>query len=98
MAKINRVSAQPQYHTVKIDVDDPECLFSIKPKITYNKVFKSYSVNTAIKAAASYCNKYMKLYPVAYFKYSTDNVEPYYYPITKEFSKEKDDGIIKTKI
>lgn len=88
MAKINRVRAQPQYFKVRIYVDDPDCLFSINPKISYMKAFKAYSENTAIKAAASYCNRYMKEYSGVEFKYSTKEVEPYRYPITFMATKE----------
>lgn len=82
MAKIKRVSAAPQYYKVRIDVDDPDCIFSIKPAITYMKVFKAMSENGAVRAAATYCNKYMKEYPGTWFKYSTKEVEPYYYSFT----------------
>ena len=79
MAKINKVSRTISYHKVKIFVDDPDCSFSIKPKISYFKVFKSSNSNVAIREAASYCNKYMKEYPGTSFKYSTKEVEPYNY-------------------
>ena len=98
MAKINHVSAQPQYFKVRIDVDDPDCVFSISPKISYHKVFKAYSPNTAIRTAANYCNKYMKYYPGVEFKYSTKEVEPYYYPIKIETTPEDSTGVKKIKI
>lgn len=98
MAKINRVSAQPQYFKVKIDVEDPDCSFSINSKISYKKVFKAYSENTAIRAAANYCNKYMKYYPGVEFKYSTQEVEPYHYPIRIEATPEDSTGVRKIKI
>ena len=82
---------------VRVDVKDPDCVFSIKPDITYKKIVKAMNANAAIKAAATYCNKQMQEYPGAYFTYSTQEVEPYYYPI-KQFSEEKDDRIITTKI
>ena len=88
MAKITRFSLLPQYFKVKIDVNDPECIFSIKPAISYMKVFKAYSVNTAVRAAASYCNRYMKEYRGVEFKYSTNGVEPYYFPLTSTAKKE----------
>lgn len=98
MAKINRVSAQPQYHKVLITVEDPDCVFSINPHLEYKKVFKSYSANTAIRAAANYCNRYMKEYPGTEFKYSTKIVEPYHYPILIQRSEEKDCKISKIKL
>lgn len=79
MAKINKVSRQIAYHKVKIFVEDPKCLFSIKPKMNYMKVFKSTNPNVAIREASCYCNKYMRDYPGVTFKYSTKEVEPYNY-------------------
>jgi hypothetical protein len=79
MAKINKVSRTISYHRVRIFVEDPNCLFSIKPKMDYFKVFKSTNPNVAIREAANYCNKYMKEYPGVTFKYSTKEVEPYNY-------------------
>lgn len=55
------------------------------------------NANAAIKAAATYCNKKMREYVGTHFAYSSQQVEPYYYPI-KQFSEEKDDRIITTKI
>jgi len=79
MAKIKKVSCQPQYYKVLINVIDNDKLFSIKKKMSYKKVFKAYSENTAIRAAANYCNKYMSYYPGTEFKYSVNDVEPYFY-------------------
>jgi hypothetical protein len=97
MAKIKKINCRPQNWLVRVDVKDPDCVFSIKPDITYKKIVKAMNANAAIKAAATYCNKQMQEYPGAYFTYSTQEVEPYYYPI-KQFSEEKDDRIITTKI
>lgn len=78
--KINIVRRQgPQYWRVLITVNDPECLFSIKPSIEYKKVFKATNPNAAIRAAANYCNKYRDYYPGVEFTYSTKDVEPYFY-------------------
>lgn len=78
--KINIVRRQaPQFWRVEISVEDPDCLFSIKPNITYRRVFKATNPNAAIRAAANYCNKYMEEYKGVYFSYSTKNVDPYYY-------------------
>jgi len=89
MAKIKIASRQTTYHRVRIFVDDPDCIFSIKPKIDYMRVFKSTNPNVAIRAAANYCNKYMKEYPGTNFKYSTKEVEPYNY-YDRSFTKEED--------
>jgi len=87
--KINWVSRQPtQYYKVKIDVDDPDCLFSIKPQMSYMKVVKATSENAAVRAAANYCTKYMEEYPGVSFKYSTKEVEEYSYPIYIGTTKE----------
>lgn len=78
--KINIVRRQgPQYWRVKISVNDPECLFSIKPSIEYMKVFKATNPNMAIRAAANYCNRYREYYKGVEFTYSTREVEPYFY-------------------
>lgn len=79
MAKINKVSRTISYYKVRIFVEDPDCLFSIKPKINYFKVFKATSSKVALREAARYCKKYMKEYPGVLFKYSTKEVEPYNY-------------------
>lgn len=89
MAKINKVSRQTTHYKVKIIVDDPGCLFSIKPKIEYMRVFKASNPNVAIREAANYCTKYMKEYPGVNFKYSTQEVEPYNY-YENIFKREED--------
>jgi len=98
MAKINRVSAAPKYWQVEITVEDPDCVFSHKPEITYRKVFGALSPNAAVRAAANYCNKYMTYYPGVFFKYSTKNVTPYYYPIRIETTPEDSTGVKKIKV
>jgi hypothetical protein len=87
--KINWVSTKPKYWKVLITVEDPDLSFSIKPNMSYKKVFGALSANAAVRAAANYCNKYMKYYPGTQFNYSTKDVEPYYYSICN-FSEEKD--------
>lgn len=78
--KLNITRRQPiQHWKVRIDVEDPECVFSIKPSITYKRVFKATNPNAAVRAAANYCTRYMKEYPGVSFKYSTKEVEPYQY-------------------
>ncbi|NBP02121.1 MAG: hypothetical protein EBU90_18715 [Proteobacteria bacterium] len=79
MAKINKASRKLTHHKVLIHVEDPHCFYSIKPNITFFRVFKSSNPNAAVKEAAIYCNKYMKEYPGTLFKYSTERVEPYNY-------------------
>lgn len=98
MAKIKKINCRPQNWLVRIDVKDPDCVFSIKPAITYKKIVKAMNSNAAVKAAATYCSRKMKEYPGTHFAYSTQQVEPYYYPIKQAFSEEKDDRIIGTKI
>jgi len=98
MAKINRVSAAPQYWLVRIDVNDPDCLFSNKPQMSYKRVIKATNPNSAIRGAANYCTKYMKYYPGVDFKYSTEEVQPYYYPIKLEVIPEDSTGVRKIKV
>ena len=98
MAKINKVSAVPKHWKVQITVEDPDCLFSINPNITYKKVFGALNENSAIRAAANYCTKYMKYYPGVSFSYSTKEVEPYFYPIKLDPIPEDSTGVKKIKI
>lgn len=88
--KINVVKRSiTSYYKVWIEVTDPDCLFSIKSFIKYQKVVKSSSINTAIRAAANYCTRYMNAYPGVVFKYITENVIPYNY-YERLFVKEED--------
>ena len=93
MAKINKVSRQTTHFTVKITVDDPECLFSIKSFMSYNKVFKATNENSAIKAAANYCNRYNKAYPGVTFKYYTSEVKEYSYYNNLHMKKDEDNAV-----
>lgn len=88
MAKINRVSAAPQYFKVKITVEDPDCNFSLDPQISFEKVVKATNANSAVRAAANYCNKQMKEYAHTEFKYDPHSAIPYYYPIGNIATKE----------
>jgi hypothetical protein len=98
MAKIKKTSLIPQNWLVRVFVKDPNRLFSIHPEINYMRLVKATNANAAVRAAAAYCTKKMKDYPGTTFSYSTTEVEPFYYPIRAAFTKEKDDGIIRTKI
>ena len=98
MAKINRVSAVPKHWKVQITVEDPDCIFSIKPNMTYKKVFGAMNPNSAIRAAANYCTRYMKEYPGVFFSYSTKEVEPYFYPIKINMIPEDSTGVRKVKV
>jgi len=78
--KLNITRAQPiQHWKVEITVHDPACVFSIHSNIKYQRVFKATNANAAVRAAATYCNAYMKEYAGTSFKYSTQNIEPYRY-------------------
>lgn len=80
MAKINRISRKPPaYHKVRIFVEDPHNIYSIGGNITFMKVLKAVNKNTALRAAATYCNKQMKEYAGVTFKYSIDEIVPYNY-------------------
>jgi hypothetical protein len=87
MAKINIVR-KPGLWLVNITVNDPNCLFSINPNISYDKIIKANNENAAVLGAANYCTRKMKEYPGVHFSYSTDNVKSYFYPVYKEFVKE----------
>jgi len=78
--KLNITHVQPiQHWKVQIMVHDPACVFSMNPSIAYQKVFKATSAAAAARAAATYCNAYMKQYAGTQFKYSTQHMEPYRY-------------------
>ena len=98
MARIKKTNLIPQNWLVRIHVKDPDCLFSIKPEITYMRLVKATNGNAAVSAAATYCNQRMKDYPGVNFSYSTTEVAPYYYPLKQAFNEEKDDRITTTKI
>jgi len=98
MAKIKKINLISQNWLVRIFVKDPKCLFSIKPEISFMRLVKATNGNAAVRAAATYCSKRMKQYPGTSFRYSTDEVEPYYYPIRQTFNEEKDDRITRIKI
>lgn len=98
MARIKKTNLIPQNWLVRIHVKDPNCLFSIKPEITYMRLVKATNGNAAVRAAATYCNRRMKDNPGVNFSYSTTEVEPYYYPLKQTFNEEKDDRITRTKI
>ena len=78
--KLNITRQQPiQHWKVQITVDDPACVFSMNPSIAYKKVFKATNAAAAVRAAATYCNAYMKQYAGTQFKHSTQHIEPYRY-------------------
>jgi len=79
MAKIKKVSRQISYHKVSISVQDLHCIFSIKPTLQYEKVFKSTSCKKAEQMAKKYCKTYMSLYPGTNFCYDSESIEPYNY-------------------
>jgi hypothetical protein len=97
MAKIKKYSTRPQLWLVKITVEDPSCNFSINPNISYDKIVKASNENSAVRAAATYCNRKMKEYPGTWFKYSTSDVKSYFYPLRVPFTSENDTGITRTK-
>jgi hypothetical protein len=99
MAKVKRYNLRPQLWLVKITVSDPNCVFSINPNISYNKIVKASNDNSAVREAAVYCTRKMKEYPGTHFTYSTENVKPYFYPINNFNRQEEDDtGIKRIKI
>jgi len=98
MARIKKTNLIPQNWLVRVFVKDPDCVFSIKPEITYMRLVKATNGNAAVRAAAIYCTRMMKEYPSTNFSYSTTEVAPYYYPLKQTFNEEKDDRITISKI
>lgn len=98
MARIKKTNLIPQNWLVRVFVKDPNCVFSIKPEITYMRLVKATNGNAAVRAAAIYCTRMMKEYPSTNFSYSTTEVAPYYYPLKQTFNEEKDDRITTAKI
>jgi hypothetical protein len=98
MARIKKTNLIPQNWLVRIFVKDVNCVFSIKPEITYMRLVKATNGNAAVRAAAIYCTRMMKEYPSTNFSYSTTEVAPYYYPLKQSFNEEKDDRITISKI
>ena len=98
MARIKKTNLIPQNWLVRVFVKDPDCVFSIKPEITYMRLVKATNGNAAVRAAAIYCTRMMKEYPSTNFSYSTTEVAPYYYPLKQSFNEEKDDRITISKI
>ena len=100
MAKVKRYSLRPQLWLVKVSVSDPNCIFSINPNISYDKIVKASNGNSAVREAAVYCTRKMKEYPGTHFTYSTEEVKPYFYPINNFNRQEEDNdtGIKRIKI
>ena len=89
MAKINKVSRENIWQ-VKINVDDPGCIWNVNPTASYYKIIKANNANAAVRGAAAYCNRQMKTFPGVHFKYSTQDVKPYFYIIGREFVEQKE--------
>ena len=66
MAKVKRYSLRPQLWLVKVSVSDPNCIFSINPNISYDKIVKASNGNSAVREAAVYCTRKMKEYKYNY--------------------------------
>lgn len=77
MAKINKISRENIWQ-VRIDVDDPDCTWNINSKTSFYKIIKANNINAAVRGAATYCNRQMENFPGVHFKYSTQDVKPYF--------------------
>ena len=77
MAKINKVSRENIWQ-VKIEVDDPGCIWNVNPSCSYYKIIRANNAVAAARGAASYCNKQMHEYPGVHFKWCKQDVKPYY--------------------
>lgn len=78
MAKIN-IASRENIWQVRIDVEDPDCLWNIKPKTVYYKIIKANNANAAMRGAANHCNKQMSHFPGVHFSYSTKEIYPYFF-------------------
>jgi len=87
MARIKAINLRPQLWLVKVTVSDPGCVFSINPNISYDKLVKATNINSAVRTAATYCNRKMKEYPGTFFTYSTSEVKPYWYPLRVSYNE-----------
>jgi len=82
MAKVKKsFSMRPQLWLVKVTVHDPDCVFSIRPNISFDRIIKATNIDAAMRGAAVYCARKMQDYPGAHFAYSTKEIKPYYYPM-----------------
>jgi hypothetical protein len=89
MAKINKISRENIWQ-VRIDVDDPDCLWNIKPKTVFYKIIKANNVSAAIRGAANYCTKQMNCFPGVHFTYSTKDIKPYFFNSYKPVLEKED--------
>jgi hypothetical protein len=80
MAKINIASRKPPaYFKVFITVLDPDCEWNVKSVSEFYKVFRASNYKLAEKAAKQYCIKQSHLFKNTQFKYSKEDMRPYYY-------------------
>jgi len=98
MAKINKATRENIWQ-VRIDVDDPGCLWNIIPTSSFYKIIKANNENAAVRGAANYCTRQMQHFPGVHFKYSTKDVKPYYCSVYESnIIKEENTGIKRIKI
>lgn len=97
MAKINKASRENIWQ-VRIDVDDPGCIWNVNPSSTFYKIIKANNENAAMRGAANYCTRQMQAFPGVHFKYSTKDIKPYYCNVYDNSSmSEESPGINKIK-
>lgn len=77
MAKIN-IARRENIWQVRINVEDPDCIWNINPSSSFYKIVKASNPNAAIRGAANYCNRQMEAFPGVRFTYSTKDVNPYF--------------------
>jgi len=98
MAKINKASRENIWQ-VRIDVEDPDCKWNITPTSTYYKIIKANNENAAVRGAANYCTRQMAAYPGVFFKYSSQDVKPYYFMgVESNFNREDNTEVKKVKV
>jgi hypothetical protein len=98
MAKINKVSREHIWQ-VKIEVDDPGCIWNVNPSCSYYKIVRANNAVAAARGAASYCSKQMQEFPGVHFKYCSQDIKPYFCTMYQPVIIAEDStGIKRTKI
>ena len=88
MAKINHATRENIWQ-VRIDVEDPDCIWNINPKSSFYKIIKANNENAAMRGAANYCTRQMQTYPGVEFKYSTKDIKPYFCQVYSYATKDE---------
>lgn len=90
MAKINHVKRENAWQ-VQITVNDPHCTWNVNPTCSYYRIVKANNARAAIRGAATYCSKQMDVFPGVHFKYSAQDVKPYFCSYTPKFERDDEE-------